>query len=142
MGSMQDIGERLRAQGRRMTPQRRRVLEAVSTLGHATPEDVVGAVGRDGGPALSPSTVYRALDALEALGAVAHTHLDHRAPVYHPAEHADHIHLVCRACGRVDQCEREAAISFVEQVRSSHGFVADLTHMAVHGWCSTCAGQR
>jgi Fur family ferric uptake transcriptional regulator len=138
----QDIAEQLRAQGRRMTPQRQRVLDAVSGLAHATPDEVVTAVAADGGAALSPSTVYRALEALESLGAVGHTHLDHRAPTYHLADHADHVHLVCRGCGRVDQCDREAAADFEGNVLRATGFVADVTHMAIHGWCSACASQR
>jgi Fur family ferric uptake transcriptional regulator len=137
-----DIAEQLRAQGRRMTPQRQRVLEAVSGLAHATPDEVVTAVAADGGVPLSPSTVYRALEALESLGAVGHTHLDHRAPTYHLADHADHVHLVCRGCGRVDQCDRDAAADFEGNVLRATGFVADVTHMAVHGWCSACASQR
>jgi Fur family ferric uptake transcriptional regulator len=136
---VQDIGERLRAQGRRMTLQRQRVLDAVAALGHATPEDVVGQVARDGGVPLAPSTVYRALEALESLDVVGHTHLDHRAPSYHLADHADHIHLVCRVCGRVEQCPRELAQDFAGNVLVHNGFVADVTHMAIHGRCSACA---
>jgi Fur family ferric uptake transcriptional regulator len=49
-----DIAEQLRAQGRRMTPQRQRVLDAVSALAHATPDEVVTAVAADGGVPLSP----------------------------------------------------------------------------------------
>jgi len=138
---VQDIGERLRAQGRRMTLQRQRVLDAVATLGHATPEDVVAQVARDGGAPLAPSTVYRALEALESLEVVGHTHLDHRAPSYHLADHADHIHLVCRTCGRVEQCPRELAEVFAGNVLAQNGFVADVTHMAVHGRCSRCANS-
>ena len=134
-----DVGERLRAQGRRMTPQRQRVLDAVATLGHATPEEVVDRVATDGGTTLAPSTVYRALDALESLGVVGHTHLDHRAPSYHLADHADHIHLVCRSCGRVDECPKELADQFAGNVLASKGFVADVTHMAIHGECARCA---
>ncbi len=136
---VQDVGERLRAQGRRMTPQRQRVLDAVARLGHATPEDVVAQVAGDGGPALAPSTVYRALDALESLQIVGHTHLDHRAPSYHLADHADHIHLVCRSCGRVQECPQEYAEGFAGNVLAGSGFVADVTHMAIHGECGTCA---
>ena len=136
---VQDVGERLRAQGRRMTPQRQRVLDAVARLGHATPEDVVAEVARDGGPALAPSTVYRALEALESLQIVGHTHLDHRAPSYHLADHADHIHLVCRSCGRVQECPKEYAEGFAGNVLAGSGFVADVTHMAIHGECGTCA---
>lgn len=122
-----------------MTPQRQRVLDSVARLGHATPEDVVVGVAEDGGPALAPSTVYRALDALESLGVVGHTHLDHRAPSYHLADHATHIHLVCRTCGRVDECPKELADGFAGNVLAGTGFVADVTHMAIHGECSTCA---
>jgi Fur family ferric uptake transcriptional regulator len=122
-----------------MTPQRQRVLDAVATLAHATPEDVVEQVGRDGGAPLAPSTVYRALDALESLGVVGHTHLDHRAPSYHLADHADHIHLVCRSCGRVQECPQDYADGFTGNVLTATGFVADVTHMAIHGECDACA---
>ena len=122
-----------------MTPQRQRVLEAVANLAHATPEEIASHVASDGGPSLSPSTVYRSLEALESLGAVNHTHLDHHAPSYHLADHADHIHLVCRQCGRVDQCDRELADGFAGNVLTATGFEADVTHMAIHGECSRCA---
>jgi Fur family ferric uptake transcriptional regulator len=122
-----------------MTPQRRRVLDVVSRVGHVTPEQVVEHVAADGGPPLAPSTVYRALEALESLGVVSHTHLDHRAPSYHLADHATHIHLVCRQCGRVDECPRELANEFVGNVLAAKGFVADVTHMAVHGECAACS---
>jgi len=122
-----------------MTPQRQRVLTAVAGAGHATPDQVVELVGSDGGPGLAPSTVYRALEALESLGVVAHTHLDHRAPSYHLADHATHIHLVCRRCGRVDECPESLAGDFVGNVLAANGFVADVTHMAVHGECAACS---
>mgnify|MGYP003297544238 CR=1 FL=1 len=76
---------------------------------------------------------------LEELGVVTHTHLDHRAPSYHLADHADHIHLVCRTCGRVQECPKEYAEGFAGNVLAGTGFVADVTHMAIHGECSTCA---
>ena len=140
-GGVQDVGDQLRAQGRRMTSQRQRVLDAVAALGHATPDAVVERGADDGGPSLAPSTVYRALEALESLGVVGHTHLDHRAPAYHLADHADHIHLVCRVCGRVEQCPRELADGFSGNVLDANGFVADVTHMAVHGVCKRCSKQ-
>jgi|SRR5450631_3687497 len=96
---MSDLGERLRAGGIRSTRQRRRIMDAVRALGHATP-DGLAAVTTDGGPALSPSTIYRNLVALEQVGVVSHTHLDHRSPTYRLSDHADHIHLVCLSCGR------------------------------------------
>ena len=125
----------------RLTPQRERIIAAVRALGHATPDGLAAAVGQDGGPALSLSTIYRNLDALEEVGVVSHTHLDHRAPTYHLAGHADHLHLVCLTCGAVVEGSVAAADVLVGNLLTRHGFVADVKHMAIHGWCEACAAQ-
>jgi Fur family ferric uptake transcriptional regulator len=133
-----DLGERLRARGKRLTSQRERVLAAVGRLGHATPEEVAECVAADGGGALSVSTVYRSLDALQELGLVGHTHVDHRAPSYHLAEHATHVHVVCRGCGWVGEVPLSAADELVARIDEAHGFAADVAHAAVHGRCRRC----
>jgi len=141
LGRVQDIVASLRARGMRMTPQRRRVIAAVEELGHATPDALAATVARDGGAALPLSTIYRNLEALEELGVVTHTHLDHRAPTYHLAEHADHLHLVCLRCGRVTESPIGEADAFVGNLLAREGFVADVKHMAIHGWCAACSQQ-
>lgn len=128
----------LRAHGVRATPQRRLVLQAVTDLGHATPEQVCDRV-QAAEPGVSLSTVYRTLELLEGLGLVTHTHLRHGAPTYHPAEHADHVHLVCRGCGHVGQLGVEAAGDLARRIVDATGFRADLAHLSVHGWCRDCA---
>lgn len=128
----------LRSRGMRLTPQRRRILQALADLEHGTADAVAAAVAADGGGPLPASTIYRGLDVLEELGLVGHTHLDHRAPAYHLADHADHIHLVCLGCGTVSDVPVSSAQGFVGNVREASGFDADMTHMAVHGWCSRC----
>jgi Fur family transcriptional regulator, ferric uptake regulator len=133
-----DLGERLRAQGKRLTSQRERVLAAVGRLGHATPDDIVEAVSSDGGGAVPASTVYRALEALQELGLVGHTHVDHRAPSYHLAEHATHLHVVCRGCGWVGEAPLSSADELVARLDESLGFASDISHVAVHGLCRTC----
>ncbi|XVX19727.1 Fur family transcriptional regulator [Actinomycetota bacterium] len=134
-----DLRARLAARGMRLTPQRARVLDAVERLVHATPDEIADAVARDGGEPLTPSTVYRSLDALAEIGVVDHTHLDHGAPSYHLADHVDHVHLVCRGCGKVQECDLALAGQFVESVRAATGFEAQVGHMAIHGLCSDCA---
>jgi Fur family ferric uptake transcriptional regulator len=131
-------GDLLRRHGLRVTRQRERVLDAVSELGHATPEEVSGRVSSDGGPALPPSTIYRALEAMEQAGALRHTHLDHRSPSYQLADHDDHIHLVCTVCGSVSEVPASIADALVAQIREQRGFDAAFTHMAIQGRCSTC----
>lgn len=131
-------GERVRARGLRMTEPRRRVLAALGLLGHATPDQLAGALADDGGAALALSTVYRNLEALAAAGIVAHTHLDHGPPSYHLLEHGAHLHLVCRHCGEVTEADVEHAAALVGNLAAAQGFDADVTHMAIHGTCARC----
>src|ERR1043166_8900659 len=94
-----DIAERVRASGKRMTVQRRLVLEALQRARHhTTAEDIASRIRRQH-PQIDPSTVYRNLEALEELGYVTHTHLDDRVTRWHRADASRHGHLVCRNCG-------------------------------------------
>lgn len=139
-GGSEDLDGALRARGLRATLQRRLVHGAVVELGHGTPEQVCERV-RAIAPSLSPSTVYRTLELLEELGVVSHTHLGHGAPTYHAAEHADHLHLVCRRCGAVQEASATAAAELAAELRRRYGFTPDLTHLAVDGVCRDCAGH-
>jgi Fur family ferric uptake transcriptional regulator len=138
---MRDLGDRLRAKGMRLTRQRERIIDAVRALGHATPDGLAAAVAQDGGPALPLSTIYRNLEALEEVGVVSHTHLDHRSPTYHLADHADHLHLVCLSCGAVIESAVTTADPFVGNLLTLHGFEADVKHLAIHGWCAACSAR-
>jgi len=125
----------------RATPQRRLINDAVVVLGHATPEQVCLRV-QEVAPTVSLSTVYRTLELLEELGVVSHTHLGHGAPTYHPADHADHIHLVCTRCGHIDEADVRLAAEFTERITGDNGFVLDPAHLSLHGLCAGCAGVR
>lgn len=128
----------LRSRGKRLTRQRQRVVSALAGCEHATPEEIHERVSADGGPALPVSTVYRCLEALEELGIVRHTHLDHRAPSYQLADHDDHIHLVCQECGAVSQVPLDLAAPLTHAIDERTGFAVDLTHVALQGSCPRC----
>lgn len=136
-----DAGARLRAAGLRSTGQRRAVLEAIDRLRHATVDELAAEVQRIH-PEVSLSTVYRAVEALEEAGLVTHAHLSHGSPTYHAVDVEPHIHLVCRGCGAVAEESVQVALDLADAVRRSSGFAADLSHLAVHGWCARCAAQR
>ncbi|CCH78235.1 putative iron uptake regulatory protein [Nostocoides japonicum T1-X7] len=135
---MDELGSLLRSRGMRLTRQRERVMSVLAQCEHATPEQIHERVTADGGPEVSLSTVYRCLEALEDLGVVRHTHLDHRAPSYQLAGHADHVHLVCNDCGSVSEFPLDLAGSLVHAVDEQTGFAVDLTHVALHGSCARC----
>jgi Fur family ferric uptake transcriptional regulator len=138
--SVEALDAALRERGLRATPQRRQVLAAIVLLGHATPERIHEQVHAKN-PSVNLSTVYRALELLEQLGLVSHTHLDHGAPTYHLAAHARHLHLVCRNCGSVIEAELSIARPLAAVIAERHGFTADLTHLSVHGVCADCSAS-
>lgn len=135
-----EIDDRVRASGRRMTVQRRLVLEALQRAHHHTTAEEIASRIRTKHPQIDPSTVYRNLEVLEALGFVTHTHFEDRLTRWHLADAHRHGHLVCRKCGS----ELEVPMSLLEplarRIRSEHGFEADLAHSAVVGICRACGG--
>jgi Fur family ferric uptake transcriptional regulator len=127
----------LRAKGYRLTPQRELVLNAVEELGHATPDEVLAHV-RERSGAVNQSTVYRALELLEELGLVRHAHLSDRAPTYHSTATPDHVHLVCRGCGRITEVEPALVAATTEALLERHGFTTDVGHLTIFGSCRDC----
>jgi Fur family ferric uptake transcriptional regulator len=131
------LAEMLRARGLRLTAQRQLVLEAVHGLGHATPEQVHQAV-REVAAGVNITTVYRTLELLEKLGLVTHTHLSHGSPTYHSVGERQHVHLVCRSCGTVDEVDPGMVGPLAETLERQRGFRVDIGHVALFGLCATC----
>ena len=132
-----ELRQTLHRRGLRMTPQRQLVLEAVSELGHATPEAICARV-QETAPAVNITTIYRTLDLLEQLGVVRHTHLGHGAPSYATSAH-EHVHLVCHRCETVDEVDVEVLDGLAATLRSRTGFELDPAHVALSGLCGACA---
>jgi Fur family ferric uptake transcriptional regulator len=134
----QDWRETLRERGYRLTPQRELILNAVDTLGHATPDEVLAEV-RKHSDAVNVSTVYRTLEVLEELGLVRHAHLSDRAPTYHSVRDHEHFHLVCRNCHQVISVEPDVIKPLVSRLEADHGFAVDVGHLTVFGTCKDCS---
>jgi len=130
----------LRARGYRLTPQRQMVLEAVATLGHATPDEIADRV-RATASGVNISTVYRTLELLEELGLVNHTHLSHGSPTYHAAGEDQHVHLVCRGCGSISEVDPTVMLPVTDRLLSERGFRVDVGHVSLFGVCGDCKGS-
>jgi Fur family transcriptional regulator, ferric uptake regulator len=133
----EELADKLHSLGYRLTPQRQLVLGAVEKLGHATPDEILVEVQQHAS-AVNVSTVYRTLEVLEELGLVRHTHLSDRAPTYHSVTDHEHFHLVCRKCHRVRSVDPDMVAPLDTALRSEHGFVIDVGHLAIFGECVEC----
>jgi Fur family ferric uptake transcriptional regulator len=116
------------------------VLQAVGALGHGTPEEILIEVRRTAS-SVNGSTVYRTLELLEELGLVRHTHLGHGAPTYSVAGDDDHVHLVCRECGGVEEAARDVLGDVVPRLVAAKGFLLDIGHFALFGTCRACSSN-
>jgi Fur family transcriptional regulator, ferric uptake regulator len=134
-----ELRQELRSRGFRLTTQRRKILDAVDQMVHATPDEI-HAYLEERGDSVNVSTVYRTLELLQKLGLVTHAHLGHGPPTYHSTHVPEHVHLVCRTCETVLDAEPSVAAGMVQSLRADHGFDTELSHLTVFGTCSECRG--
>lgn len=120
-----------------MTTQRQLILDAVRDLGHSTPEDVYTRV-HEHHAGVNITTVYRALEVLEQIGLVQHSHIGHGPPTYHASDNADHVHVRCHGCGEITSYPLSLLHDVAAQLKRSSGFTLDAAHVALSGVCATC----
>ncbi|HWG74983.1 MAG TPA: transcriptional repressor [Acidimicrobiales bacterium] len=126
----------IREHGGRASTARRLIIEALLASGrHITVEDLAGAVQAEH-PDIHLTTVYRTVEALQALGVVYHVHMGHGPAQWHLADQS-HLHLVCQACGSVVEAPPTVLTGMATGL-AELGFVPDPRHFALVGWCATC----
>jgi Fur family transcriptional regulator, ferric uptake regulator len=136
-----EAARRLAVAGQHLTTGRRAVLDALMTA--RAPVSVVDLAGTE--PGLALSSVYRNIHVLEAAGVVARLPGpggDYRVELAEPlASH--HHHLVCRVCGRLEDCILEplAEESLDRAARAAarqHDFTVDQHRIDLIGLCARC----
>jgi Fur family ferric uptake transcriptional regulator len=128
----------LRADGGRVTQGRRAIVHALlhGPDHHVTAEDVARLVHADH-PDVHLSTIYRTLDALEALAVVARIDLGAGSAVYHLTDHVHH-HLVCEVCGAVTEVPATLFASLRAELDARCGFEISAGNLSVPGRCAAC----
>jgi Fur family ferric uptake transcriptional regulator len=133
------IRDELRTRGLRWTPQRRLLLEVLAGAeGHVTGAEIVERCrARD--PETTPSTVYRTLDVLEALGYLHHSHGADGREEFHVLPAAEHAHLQCVGCGGTWEIASGETAALVQALVERRGFRVDVGHLTIAGTCASCA---
>lgn len=131
--AIDEVLERVRARGGRVTTARRLVVGALLDAdSHLSAEDLASVVQADH-PEVHLSTVYRTLESLEELGIVRHTHVGHGPVVYHLGDL--HQHLVCEECGDVIDVPAALLDELSTTLRRRYGFELHIGHFALLGRC-------
>lgn len=121
----------LRARGMRVSATRRALLAALYGADDPQPAEQLGA-------GLDTASVYRNLDALEAVGLVRHLHAGH-GPGRYVLAARDGGYAACERCGRHARLDSGTLRSLRSAVLAHTGFVADFRHFPIVGRCPGCA---
>lgn len=140
MKSPQELTARFRTEGRKVTPQRQRIFEALhGNTDHPTAEAVWDRVRADL-PTVSLKTVYQTLHELAALGELQSFDLGTGSARFDPNVE-NHHHLVCTVCGEVHDVEADFTGVRVPS-GADHGFEVSSTEIVFRGTCPRCAAPK
>jgi Fur family zinc uptake transcriptional regulator len=131
--------EKFPPKGRKLTSQRRAILEALQRAGKPmTAREALVRVRRSM-PRTSLDTVYRNLLLLVQNGVVAQTHLQNRSAsrFEFQADRRHHHHAVCLSCGR-SFCLQGIPEPKFKAPREDPGFKVENHVMEFHGRCGAC----
>lgn len=92
---------------------------------------------RHDGHAVSLNTVYRTLGALAEAGAV-HTFPRRGEIAFRRCGDAQHQHLICTRCGRVDDVTADGIGRWVAALARSSGYTVRGHRTDVYGICPSC----
>ena len=136
------VGERrLRAAGKRITPQRKLVLGILAqSAGHLDAHDIYER-GRRHDASFSLSTVYRTLQVLKEAGLVSELHLDTEHHHYELAKRDEHAHLVCITCGRIIEVDSSTLKQVTTALGTAYGFEVASVRVELAGYCDACMGK-
>ena len=133
-----DGERRLRASGKRITTQRKRVLAVLSSAHSHLDAVEIHERARQMDPRLSLATVYRTLAVLKQSGLVRELHLDDERHRYELDSKDRHSHLVCVTCGRVIEVDSASFAEAAQAAGQTHGFAVASTQVELTGLCSDC----
>lgn len=132
--------ERLRAQGGRMTIQRRLIFSLLDSLGeHPTAEELL-ILAREQDPDLNLSTVYRTLRWLEAENLVSSRVFaeERRQERFDAALPSEHHHFMCTGCKNVIEFDTGLFGTIKGQFQELNGAKVETGSIVLYGLCSNC----
>jgi Fur family peroxide stress response transcriptional regulator len=124
----------------RRTKQRQAILEAMEQHGGHLTADQIYALVKPRFPHLSLGTVYRNLRILTAQGSVRELDFGSASKFFEMAKDA-HYHLICRACGKVEDADlpvNHRLTAIMQSSAPAGGFQIEEHRLDFVGVCPAC----
>ncbi len=129
----------LKKAGLKVTLPRMKILQLLeaSKVRHQSAENIYRAL-LDDGEEIGLATVYRVLTQFEAAGLVERHHFESGQAVFELSEKGHHDHIVCVACGKVEEFFDEMIESRQREVAAEKGYEVTDHSLTLYGKCPDC----
>jgi len=138
---MEELVDRLRSQGHRMTPQRMAILEILlKSKEHPTAEQIFKSV-KTNFPMTSLATVYKTVSMLKEMGEVLELGFHDECARYDGSP-CPHPHLVCIKCKKIVDLDIGDTDELSQQVARRTGYRIESHRFDFYGVCPQCQDDK
>lgn len=139
MSPSEGITQILQASGRRLTSQRRLLLEILNECHGHLDAEAIYALAKERDSNISLATVYRTLKVLKEIGVIQERILDSEGQKRHYEMAAKaHYHFTCLECGRVIEFESPLVERASREVAGQLDLEIVHTRLHLDGYCPDC----
>ena len=140
----EDFKGTLHAQGKRLTGQRKLILQMLEEAGGHLDAEAVFERAHKRDEQVSLATVYRTLQLLKKMGLVDQhfTSREHDREVYEPVGAAEHYHFSCLKCGKVVEFQSPLIDRARKQLAQELGINIIHGCACFEGYCANCLPQE
>jgi Fur family peroxide stress response transcriptional regulator len=133
-----DLRDAFREAGRRLTSQRRLILDVLKESNEHLEVDAVYDIAKQRAPGLSLATVYRTLALLKEMELVEEHRLGEGHSHYEAVQEEPHYHFTCQRCGKVIEFETPLVAEIKRRLCEREGIQVTRAHLHFTGHCRDC----
>jgi Fe2+ or Zn2+ uptake regulation protein len=139
--SKDHLRDAFRAAGRRLTVQRRLVLEVLEASDEHLDAEALYDQAKLQGSNISLATVYRTLAVLKEMGMVEEHRLGEEHGHYESVREGPHYHFTCLGCGRVIEFDSPLVAQVEQELCRREGVCVTSAHLHLSGYCAQCQNK-
>lgn len=140
--NIDDIKEKLKEEGYKLTTQRRAILDSIvnNRGNHLSSEEIYDIVKLKY-PEIGLATVYRTLQLLEQINVISKVNFDDGCSRYElntNSKDHHHHHLICLGCGKVIEVKLDLLENLEHEIEKEGKFKIVDHNVKFFGYCSEC----
>jgi Fur family ferric uptake transcriptional regulator len=121
----------------KLTQHRQVILDLINESNHHWEAEELAHTLKERGHSIGIATVYRGLAALETQDLISSFQLSDRKR-YERASKSHHDHLICTACGKIEEFTNNSIEQQQELVAKENGFSITGHQLVIFGICRNC----